>query len=48
LRPRLIVAGAVGLQGPREFVIAPFILVTRIEADAVEILRIHHGAQDWP
>jgi hypothetical protein len=42
------VAGAVGSQAPREFMIAPFILVTRIEADAVEILRIYHSAQDWP
>ena len=28
--------------------IAPVILVTRIEADAIEILRIHHSAQDRP
>jgi plasmid stabilization system protein ParE len=31
-------------------VFAPFIIVYRIDADAdvVEILRIYHGAQDWP
>ena len=32
----------------REFVVAPFIIVYRVEADAVEILRIYHSAQDWP
>ena len=26
----------------------PFIIVYRITTDAVEILRIYHGAQDWP
>jgi plasmid stabilization system protein ParE len=44
LRPCLIADGA----GTREFVIAPSILVYRIKADAVEILRIYHSAQDWP
>jgi toxin ParE1/3/4 len=36
------------IAGTREFVIAPFILVYRVQADAVEILRIYHSAQDWP
>jgi toxin ParE1/3/4 len=36
------------IAGTREFVIAPFILVYRVKADAVEILRIYHSAQDWP
>jgi toxin ParE1/3/4 len=36
------------IAGTREFVVTPFILVYRIKADAVEILRIYHGAQDWP
>jgi toxin ParE1/3/4 len=36
------------IAGTREFVIARFILVYRIKADAVEILRIYHSAQDWP
>jgi toxin ParE1/3/4 len=36
------------IAGTREFVVAPFIIVYRVGADAVEILRIYHGAQDWP
>jgi toxin ParE1/3/4 len=41
------------IAGTREFVLAPFILapfilVYRVKADAVEILRIYHSAQDWP
>jgi toxin ParE1/3/4 len=36
------------IAGTREFVIAPFILVYRIKANIVEILRIYHSAQDWP
>jgi toxin ParE1/3/4 len=34
--------------GTREFVVAPFVIVYRVKADAVEILRIYHSAQDWP
>jgi toxin ParE1/3/4 len=34
--------------GPREFVVAPFIIVYRVKTEAVEILRIYHSAQDWP
>ena len=26
----------------------PFIIVYRIKSETVEILRIYHGAQDWP
>jgi len=36
------------IAGTREFVIAPFILVYRVKADAVEILRIYHAAQRRP
>jgi toxin ParE1/3/4 len=36
------------IAGTREFVVAPFILVYRVKADVVEILRIYHSAQDWP
>jgi plasmid stabilization system protein ParE len=36
------------IAGTREFVVTPFIPVYRIKPDAVEILRIYHGAQDWP
>jgi len=34
----------------REFVLAPlpFIVVYRVKAEAVEIVRIYHGAQNWP
>jgi toxin ParE1/3/4 len=36
--------------GTRELVISrtPFIAVYRIKPHAIEILRILHGAQDWP
>jgi len=36
--------------GTRELVLAslPYLAVYRIGNDAVEILRILHGAQDWP
>lgn len=34
----------------RELVLAPlpFIVVYRVKSDAVEILRVLHGAQRWP
>jgi len=41
--------GRVGWEeGTRELVVAglPYIVIYRIKADAVEILRIYHGAQD--
>lgn len=36
--------------GTRELVIArtPFLVVYRIEGDVITILRLFHGAQDWP
>jgi addiction module RelE/StbE family toxin len=41
--------GRIGrIAGTREFVSAPFIIVYRIEAEILEILRIYHSAQDWP
>ena len=38
------------LAGTRELVISgtPFIVVYRIEGDAVRILHFLHGAQQWP
>lgn len=36
--------------GTRELVLSklPFLVVYRIEADAVVVVRILHGAQQWP
>jgi len=34
--------------GTRELVFSPYIVVYRVTAAAIEILRIYHGAQDWP
>jgi len=36
--------------GTRELVLAPlpFIVVYRVKVDTVEIVRIYHGAQNWP
>ena len=36
--------------GTRELVISktPFLLVYRVEIDVITILRLFHGAQDWP
>ena len=38
------------LEGTRELVFAglPYIVVYRIQDQDLEILRIYHGAQDWP
>jgi plasmid stabilization system protein ParE len=36
------------IAGTRELVFAPYIIVYRVVPEAVEILRIYHGAQDWP
>ena len=38
------------IEGTRELVFAglPYIIVYRIEDQNLEILRIYHGAQDWP
>lgn len=37
-------------QGTRELVISrtPFIVVYRIKAKRIELLRVLHGAQQWP
>ena len=37
-------------QGTRELVIAgtPYIAPYRVRAGAIEILRVFHGAQEWP
>ena len=36
--------------GTRELVVSGtrFLLVYRVEADVITILRLFHGAQDWP
>jgi len=38
------------IPGTRELVFPgwPYILVYQVRENAVEILRIYHGAQDWP
>jgi addiction module RelE/StbE family toxin len=38
------------ISGTRELVFPgwPYILVYQSTAEAVEVLRIYHGAQDWP
>ena len=38
------------IAGTRELVFGPlpYIAVYRVTEDIVEILRIYHGAQDWP
>lgn len=36
------------IDGTRELVRAPYIIVYRVKAEAVEILRIYHSAQNWP
>lgn len=38
------------IEGTRELVFPglPYIVVYRIEDQNLEILRIYHGAQDWP
>ena len=35
------------LQGTRELVSARYVVVYRLEAEAIEILHVWHGAQDW-
>lgn len=36
--------------GTRELVVSgtPFLVVYRVEGDVITILRLFHGAQDWP
>ena len=38
------------IEGTRELVVPglPYIVVYRIQDQTLEILRIYHGAQDWP
>jgi len=38
------------IEGTRELVFSglPYIVVYRIQDQIVEIMRIYHGAQDWP
>lgn len=38
------------LSGTREFVIpvTPFVIVYRVRSDRVEVLRVVHGARQWP
>ncbi len=38
------------IEGTRELVFTglPYIVVYRIKEQIVEVLRIYHGAQDWP
>jgi toxin ParE1/3/4 len=43
--------GRIGrIKGRRELVFPPlpFIVVSQVKAEAVEISRIYHAAQDWP
>lgn len=43
--------GRIGrIAGTRELVLAPlpYIVVYRVKPDAVEVVRIYHGAQNWP
>ena len=45
-----LAAAARRIEGTRELVFAglPYIVVYRIQDQDLEILRIYHGAQDWP
>lgn len=38
------------IEGTRELVFSalPYIVVYRVQDEFVEIVRIYHGAQDWP
>lgn len=46
-RPKLYRAGRV--PGTREIVVRPtYVLVYRIEAEGIEVLRVLHAAQQWP
>jgi toxin ParE1/3/4 len=43
--------GRIGrVPGTRELIVGgtPWIIVYRVRADAVEIIRVLHGAQKWP
>ena len=46
-RPSLYKAGR--MRGTRELVVQPnYLMVYRIEADGITILRVLHAAQQWP
>lgn len=36
------------MNGRRELIFSPYIVVYQVREQAVEISRIYHGAQDWP
>ncbi len=36
------------VEGTRELVVGPYIIVYRLRSECVELLRIWHGAQDRP
>ncbi len=36
------------INGRRELVFSPYIVVYQVKANTVEISRVYHGAQDWP
>jgi toxin ParE1/3/4 len=36
------------INGRRELVFTPYIVVYQVKQHSVEISRIYHGAQDWP
>lgn len=38
----------VRINGRRELVFTPYIVVYQVKEHSVEISRIYHGAQDWP
>lgn len=43
--------GRIGrIEGTRELIFPelPYVVVYRIQDQVVEIVRIYHGAQDWP
>jgi toxin ParE1/3/4 len=48
--PRFPERGRLGKHGTREIVFSnlPYLAVYRVRKDVVEILRILHGAQQWP
>ena len=38
------------IEGTRELVFSglPYIVIYRIRIDSIEVLRVYHGAQNWP
>lgn len=34
--------------GTRELVVAPYIVAYRVKGDVVQVLRVLHGARNWP